>query len=124
MAEGEEQLEVEEQHDDPETPGSKDKEGGLSLPLSRVKKLIRAEADCKVVGNEATFLIGRAAELVLEEMVAKAHASMSRDGRKSLLYKDIANAVESWEALDFLADVVPQKVAVSALLQQQQAQQR
>lgn len=28
-------------------------------------------------------------ELVLEEMVAKAHASMSRDCRKSLLYKDV-----------------------------------
>lgn len=28
-------------------------------------------------------------ELILEDMVAKAHASMSRDGRKALLYKDI-----------------------------------
>lgn len=115
-----------------------------SLPLSRLKKMIRAceEADVKHVSNESAFLIGRATvsarrrrrsrapgapgaprsgraatrrapraparapslqprqsnprnalvtaqELVLEEMVAKAHASMSRDGRKSLLYKDI-----------------------------------
>jgi hypothetical protein len=30
------------------------------LPISRVKKLIKAEADVKVVSNEAVFLIGRA----------------------------------------------------------------
>jgi hypothetical protein len=31
------------------------------LPLSRVKRLIRAEADVKVISSEATYLIGRAA---------------------------------------------------------------
>lgn len=104
----------------PSGSSKQEKEGGLVLPLARVKKLIKLEADVKVVSNEAVFLIGRAAELIMEEMVAKAHASMSRDARKALLYKDIANAVQGWKPLDVLGDVVPQKVLASTLMQQQQ----
>ncbi|GBF87640.1 hypothetical protein Rsub_00351 [Raphidocelis subcapitata] len=121
------EVAVDDEHAEPEVAspsGGKDKESGLVLPLARVKKLIKSEPDVKVVSSEAIFLIGRAVELILDEMVARAHASMSRDARKALLYKDIANAVQGWEALDILGDAVPQKVLASTLMQQQKDKER
>lgn len=60
-------------------------------------------------------------ELLVEAIVGRGAARMRAEGRATLEYKDIATAVAGWEALDFLADIVPPKVAAAAALERMKA---
>jgi len=91
-------------------------EHGLRLPLARVKKLVKADTDVKAIASEAAFLIAKATELFMEEVVGRGYSQSSKEGRSSLAYQDLASVVHEWEALAFLADIVPRKVKVTDLL--------
>ncbi|KAK9859801.1 hypothetical protein WJX84_007547 [Apatococcus fuscideae] len=82
------------------------------------------ESDVKAVSAEASYAVARATELLLDELVARSATGMLQEGRKTLLYKDVAGAVGSWKALNFLQDIVPQKVPAAVLIEQLQRQQR
>ncbi|GBG62379.1 hypothetical protein CBR_g30333 [Chara braunii] len=87
-----------------------------SLPLSRVKRLIKSEGGVQLVTAEANILITKATELFLESFVERAYERMLEDTRYSLQYNDVAHAVAGDHRLDFLSDIIPQKVLVSKLL--------
>ncbi|KAK9821887.1 hypothetical protein WJX74_009526 [Apatococcus lobatus] len=96
----------------------------LILPIGRVKRIIKMESDVKAVSAEASYAVARATELLLDELVARSATGMLQEGRKTLLYKDVAGAVGSWKALSFLQDIVPEKVPAAVLIEQLQQQQR
>eukprot|EP00878_Enallax_costatus_P031182 GHUV01034076.1.p3 GENE.GHUV01034076.1~~GHUV01034076.1.p3 ORF type:complete len:110 (+),score=32.90 GHUV01034076.1:182-511(+) len=73
---------------------SKEKDStGLILPLARVKRIMREGAeDVKNIATEANYVLGRAAELFLQELAVRAHAAMQQDVKRKanmLDYKDV-----------------------------------
>ncbi|KAL6770915.1 hypothetical protein ACKKBF_B33210 [Auxenochlorella protothecoides x Auxenochlorella symbiontica] len=89
----------------------------LILTLGRVKTLIKEDADVKFVSSEAYFAIAKATELLLEAMTDRAAQPMLQSGRSQLGYGDVAQAVSSWQSLDFLGDVIPHKIPAGVVLQ-------
>lgn len=96
---------------------------GLVLPLAKVKRMMREHADVKTISADANFVLTRATELFLQEVAGRAHAVMLQDEQRKgniLDYKDVAAVVHSWDALDFLHEVVPKKVSAASVLERQQ----
>lgn len=56
-------------------------------------------------------------ELLLEAMTERAAQPMLQSGRSQLGYGDVAQAVSSWQSLDFLGDVIPHKIPAGVVLQ-------
>ncbi len=77
---------------------------------------MREDAEIKSISTEACFAVAKATELLLESITEKAAQHMQAAGRESLEYSDVAAVVAETEALDFLADIVPQMVKAAALL--------
>ncbi|KAF6255511.1 hypothetical protein COO60DRAFT_1534611 [Scenedesmus sp. NREL 46B-D3] len=103
----------------------------LVIPLAKVKRMMREHADVKSISADANFVLARATELFLQEVAGRAHEVMLQDEQRkgnTLDYKDVAAVVHSWDALDFLHEVVPQKVSAASVLarlqQEQQEKQR
>lgn len=77
------------------------------LPTARVKRIISEDKDISGCSSEATFLITAATELFIETLAQTGYGFAKLDKRKTLQYKDLANATASFERLEFLADVIP-----------------
>lgn len=82
----------------------------LAFPISRVRRLVKSEADVQWVGVEAGFLIAKATEVFLEKMVEGAFDRMQANRQGSILYPHLSSHVASTERLEFLSDFVPMKI--------------
>lgn len=87
----------------PASPNS-DKASLLTLPLARVKRMIKEEDDVAPASNEADFLIARATELFIEGLSSRTAAQMT-DADKCVAYSHVAQAVGGWSPCDFLQGV-------------------
>ncbi|KAF2148975.1 hypothetical protein K461DRAFT_297449 [Myriangium duriaei CBS 260.36] len=90
--------------------------GTVSLPLTRVKKIIHADDDIANCSNNAAFAIAVATEQFLQYLVEQTHhvVKAERKPRRNIQYRDVANAVARHDNLEFLTDVVPRTVTVKA----------
>jgi histone H3/H4 len=79
-----------------------EEEGGSSLPLSRVKRIIKLDPDISRVTGDAAFLIATATELFLSLLTREASAVAVAAGRKTLTDLDFARAAAGHPALTFL----------------------
>lgn len=77
------------------------------LPLTRVKRIMKSDADVKLISQEAVVVVTKAAELLLEHLAGESYKGASRESKKMIQYKDLAQAVRSEEAFDFLEDIIP-----------------
>ncbi|KAF9985189.1 hypothetical protein BGZ65_011496 [Modicella reniformis] len=93
--------------------------GVTQLPAARVKRIIKEDKDVQMVGNEAVFLISVATEMFLESFTAKAFNLSKLEKRKTVSYKDLATAVTQHDSLEFLQDVVPKTLTLTAALEKQ-----
>ncbi|KAF9159978.1 hypothetical protein BGX21_003160 [Mortierella sp. AD011] len=91
--------------------------GVSQLPAARVKRIIKEDKDVQMVSNDAVFLISMATELFLESFTAKAFNLAKIEKRKTVYYKDLATAVTQHDSLEFLQDVVPKTMPLSAALE-------
>lgn len=119
----------------PASPTS-DKASLLTLPLARVKRMIKEEDDVAPAHHEAEFLIARATELFIDGLSSRATAGITEAG-KGFTYCHVAQAVGAWGPCDFLqgmhgavlrfstlhtapsvntTDVVPKKITAWELL--------
>ncbi|KAF9208637.1 hypothetical protein BGZ49_008205 [Haplosporangium sp. Z 27] len=94
--------------------------GVSQLPAARVKRIIKEDKDVQMVSNDAVFLISMATELFLESFTTKAFNLAKIEKRKTVSYKDLATAVTQHDSLEFLQDVVPKTMPLSAALEKQQ----
>ncbi|ODV91421.1 hypothetical protein CANCADRAFT_45006 [Tortispora caseinolytica NRRL Y-17796] len=85
----------------------------LDLPVSRVRKVLRVDPDSVVYSKDATFAIAAATEHFLSYIGTKSVELSRLDRRSGIQYKDVANAVEKYDALGFLEDLIPKTVPVS-----------
>ena len=80
-----------------------------SLPLARIKKIMKADADVKMVAAEAPAVFARACEMFILELTLRAwlHAEGAR--RRTLQRGDVTAAIHSTETYDVLTDIVPEE---------------
>ncbi|KAL5014658.1 hypothetical protein ScPMuIL_008928 [Solemya velum] len=94
---------------------------GSTLPLSRVKTIMKSSPDVSSISQEALFMTGRATELFVQNL---ARVSLEQGGNKnSLEYKDLAEVVNSVELLQFLQDIIPKKIKAMEYLKMMQKMQ-
>ncbi|KAG0297127.1 hypothetical protein BGZ96_007678 [Linnemannia gamsii] len=95
--------------------------GTTQLPVARVKRIIKEDKDVQMVSNDAVFLISLATELFLESFTTKAFNLAKIEKRKTVSYKDLATAVTQHDSLEFLQDVIPKTMTLTAAMEKQRA---
>uniref|UniRef100_A0A8P0PS93 DNA polymerase epsilon subunit 4 n=1 Tax=Canis lupus familiaris TaxID=9615 RepID=A0A8P0PS93_CANLF len=78
------------------------------LPLARVKALVKADPDVTLAGQEAIFILARAAELFVETIAKDAYCCAQQGKRKTLQRRDLDNAIEAVDEFAFLEDCLEQ----------------
>nr|CAB3475978.1 unnamed protein product [Digitaria exilis] len=79
-----------------------------SLPVGRVKRIMRVDRDIKKVTNEATLLVAAATELFLGSLAAGAHTAAARRGRRTVRAVHVRAAARAHRpTADFLLDSLP-----------------
>ncbi|KAG0274576.1 hypothetical protein BGZ95_009647 [Linnemannia exigua] len=96
-------------------------QGVTQLPVARVKRIIKEDKDVQMVSNDAVFLISLATELFLESFTTKAFNLAKIEKRKTVSYKDLATAVTQHDSLEFLQDVIPKTMTLTAAIEKQRA---
>ena len=64
----------------------------LTIPKNAIKRVMKLDDDVKQVQHEAVVLVGKATELFLAKLAAKAYAHADEGGRRQLAYKDVVKA--------------------------------
>lgn len=93
-------------------------DSAMSLPLSKIKRIFKMDADYNSASASAVYATGVATELFVQYLVEHASMLAKMDKRKKLQYKDFSNAVNAHDALYFLADTIPKTQAVEDALRQ------
>ncbi|XP_010923870.1 nuclear transcription factor Y subunit C-3 [Elaeis guineensis] len=80
-----------------------------SLPLARIKKIMKADEDVRMIAAEAPVLFARACEMFILELTYRSWAQTEDNKRRTLHKNDIAGAITRTDVFDFLVDVVPRE---------------
>ncbi|KAI8997847.1 histone-fold-containing protein [Pilobolus umbonatus] len=91
--------------------------GVLSIPIARIKRVIKEDKEISQVNTDATFCIGYATELFTEYLVQEAFAKAQYNKRKTIQYKDLAQCVKETEQFEFLEDVIPPTMKLKAAIE-------
>ncbi|CAL9069307.1 unnamed protein product, partial [Musa banksii] len=78
-----------------------------SLPLARIKKIMKADEDVRMISSEAPVVFAKACELFILELTLRAWIHTEENKRRTLQKNDIAAAVTRTDIFDFLVDIVP-----------------
>ncbi|KAL6175050.1 hypothetical protein ACLB2K_051693 [Fragaria x ananassa] len=77
------------------------------LPLARIKKIMKADEDVRMISAEAPVLFSKACELFILELTIRSWLHAEENKRRTLQKNDIAAAVTRTDIFDFLVDIVP-----------------
>ncbi|EOR01327.1 hypothetical protein E3P92_01504 [Wallemia ichthyophaga] len=102
---------------------SRDK-GTTHLPIARVQKIIKADKEMENCAKEATYLIAVATEYFIKYLTDAGYIQATLDKRNTIQYRDLANAVDKSEELEFLKEIVPSKLTMQKALDLQQRKQK
>ncbi|KAJ4832027.1 Nuclear transcription factor Y subunit C-3 [Turnera subulata] len=81
--------------------------GPHSLPLARIKKIMkRSGDDVKMISGEAPIVFSKACELFIEELTQRSWKMTMQGKRRTLQKEDVASAVMATDIFDFLIDLV------------------
>ncbi|KAJ3048332.1 hypothetical protein HK097_010676 [Rhizophlyctis rosea] len=78
---------------------------------------MKEDKDVTALGHDAVFAVAYATELFLAHLAQKSYSLTREDQRKTITYKDVANAISKHDDLEFLADVVPHPVTMEQAVQ-------
>ena len=78
-----------------------------SLPLARIKKIMKADEDVKMISAEGPCLFTRACEMFILEITHRAWFYSEENKRRTLQKSDISQAIATTDIFDFLLDVIP-----------------
>ncbi|KAL8158139.1 hypothetical protein AgCh_002729 [Apium graveolens] len=78
-----------------------------SLPLARIKKIMKADEDVRMISAEAPVIFARACEMFILELTMRAWNHTEENKRRTLQKNDIAAAITRTDIFDFLVDIVP-----------------
>ncbi len=89
----------------------------VDLPLTRVKRIMKSDVDVKLISQEAVVLVTKAAELLLEHLAEESCKYTTSENRKTIQYKDVAQAVKECDVFDFLEEVIPERYTLQSLVE-------
>ncbi|KAK1410764.1 hypothetical protein QVD17_37303 [Tagetes erecta] len=80
-----------------------------SLPLARIKKIMKADEDVRMISAEAPIVFARACEMFILELTLRSWSHTDENKRRTLQKNDIAAAITRTDIFDFLVDIVPRE---------------
>ncbi|CAK9141868.1 unnamed protein product [Ilex paraguariensis] len=87
--------------------GVSGKTGPHSLPLARIKKIMKKSSDeVKMISGEAPIVFSKACELFIEELTRRSWMMTMKGKRRTLHKEDVASAVVATDVFDFLVNLV------------------
>ncbi|WVQ81364.1 hypothetical protein IAT38_003487 [Cryptococcus sp. DSM 104549] len=86
-----------------ETPDWK----SYSLPLARIKKVMKSDEEVKMISAEAPIMFSKACEIFISELTCRAWLVAESHKRRTLQKSDVAAAIAFSDMFDFLIDIVP-----------------
>lgn len=78
-----------------------------SLPLARIKKIMKADEDVRMISAEAPVVFAKACEIFILELTLRSWINTEENKRRTLQKNDIAAAITRTDIFDFLVDIVP-----------------
>ncbi|XP_072459084.1 chromatin accessibility complex protein 1 [Notamacropus eugenii] len=99
--------------------GGKEKCGDqrlVSLPLSRIRVIMKSSPEVSSINQEALVLTAKATELFVQYLATYSYKHGSGKEKKALIYSDLSNTAEESETFQFLADILPKKILASKYL--------
>ncbi|XP_017243710.1 nuclear transcription factor Y subunit C-2-like [Daucus carota subsp. sativus] len=77
------------------------------LPLARIKKIMKADEDVRMISSEAPVLFSKACEMFIMELTKRSWMHTEENKRRTLQKSDIASAIAKTDIYDFLVDIIP-----------------
>ncbi|XP_014444679.1 chromatin accessibility complex protein 1 [Tupaia chinensis] len=96
----------------------------ISLPLSRIRVIMKSSPEVSSINQEALVLTAKATELFVQYLATHSYRHGSGKERKALTYSDLANAAAGSETFQFLADILPKKILASKYLKMLKEEKR
>ena len=84
------------------------------LPLARIKKVMKADPEVKMISAEAPILFAKGCDIFITELTIRAWIHAEENKRRTLQRSDIASALAKSDMFDFLIDIVPREEATHA----------
>ncbi|KAI1331317.1 CCAAT-binding protein subunit HAP5 [Xylariaceae sp. FL0255] len=84
------------------------------LPLARIKKVMKADPEVKMISAEAPILFAKGCDIFITELTMRAWIHAEENKRRTLQRSDIASALAKSDMFDFLIDIVPREDATHA----------
>lgn len=81
------------------------------LPLARIKKVMKADPEVKMISAEAPILFAKGCDIFITELTMRAWIHAEENKRRTLQRSDIAHALAKSDMFDFLIDIVPREDA-------------
>ncbi|XP_074352469.1 uncharacterized protein LOC141691599 [Apium graveolens] len=99
-----------------------------SLPISPIKRIMKADKDVKMIAKETAAVFAKACEMFILDLTSQAWINTEADGRRLVQNKDLAAAISKTDLYDFLEDVIPrdqlkEQISKATNSRQQVAQQ-
>ena len=85
----------------------------LCFPISRVKKIIRADTDITQCQGDAVLMMTALAEVFVDHLTRQSSRVSDAERRKTITYRDVALTVGEDPRLSFLEEVIPKTVSLS-----------
>lgn len=74
------------------------------FPIARIRKIMKCDADVRLISTDVPVLFARACELFITDLVQD---SWRESNRTNLAKVDICSAIQKVDKFDFLIDIVP-----------------
>jgi nuclear transcription factor Y gamma len=78
-----------------------------ALPLARIKKIMKADEDVRMISAEAPMIFAKACEMFILELTLRSWMHTEENKRRTLQKNDIAAAITRTDIYDFLVDIIP-----------------
>lgn len=92
-----------------------------SLPLARVKRIMKQDDEIVSVSSGAVIAVAAATDIFIQYFTEQALLVARGEKHKKLSYNDFANAVARVEQLEFLSELVPKTIPYKKVIERKQA---
>ncbi|KAL6324849.1 hypothetical protein AAG906_018376 [Vitis piasezkii] len=90
-----------------EIPSISDFKGQHALPLARIKRIMKANRNVKMISADSQILFAKASELFILELTLRAWFHAEANKRRTLQPCDIGRAIRCYPTLHFLTNIAP-----------------
>ncbi|XP_039377036.1 chromatin accessibility complex protein 1 [Mauremys reevesii] len=96
----------------------------VSLPLSRIRVIMKSSPEVSSINQDALFLTAKATELFVQYLATYSYKHGRGKEKRALTYSDLSHTAEESEIFQFLADILPKKILASKYLKMLEREKR